>query len=147
MNGNSSPCFGVQCQQHKRLRRKLVVHRAAIALRRTFPFLKRLEFDGMALPTAIADSSLVDCSLTSSAKAESLGHAVGQGDEIRSIVGQQEDLQGHEAAITDVIFAPDGRNVASASTDGVVRPSAFSGIGSWFLILLQRSVQHWGFAG
>ena len=31
-------------------------------------------------------------------------------------------LKGHEAAVTDVIFAPDGRNVASASADGVVSP-------------------------
>lgn len=75
----------------------------------------------MAPPRAVAHSSSMGCSLTFSAKAESLGDGVGRADEVRSIVGQQEDLQGHEAAITDVIFAPDGGNVASASSDGVVR--------------------------
>lgn len=34
---------------------------------------------------------------------------------------RQELLRGHEAAITDVIIAPDGRNIASAAADGVVR--------------------------
>ena len=45
---------------------------------------------------------------------------------VTSLAGQQEMLKGHEAAVTDVIFAPDGRNVASASADGVVSPLTFS---------------------
>lgn len=42
-------------------------------------------------------------------------------NDVQSLILEQENLQGHEAGISDVIFAPDGMNVASASTDGVVR--------------------------
>lgn len=47
----------------------------------------------------------------------------------RSIAGHQEILRGHEAAVNDVIFSPDGRNTASASADGVVSSRRFADLG------------------
>ena len=44
---------------------------------------------------------------------------------------RQELVAEHDAPIVNVLFSPDGRNVASASTDGVVSSLAFHGCHAW----------------
>lgn len=62
-----------------------------------------------------------------------------EGGDLPSISGRQEQLEGHQAAVSTLIFAPGGRNLASASRDGVVRiwaPASLDGDAERAAVLL-----------